>query len=358
MTKKSLGYVELEWICPSCGNRNPGPVKTCGTCGTPQPADVEFVQPAQETLVEDEEKVAAAKAGPDIHCGYCGARNPATAKSCHQCGADLSEGEVRSAGAVLGAYRSQAAPPVTCPACGSPNPATARFCRKCGSGLQAPKPEPVTAGEPAKPPSGFGRMILLAFLGFVALVVVFMVLANRTKDLVGTVADVSWQRTIVIEELGPVVKETWLDEIPEGAELGACRQRAHHTQPEPAPGAKEICGTPYTVDTGSGYGEVVQDCEYQVYADWCEYTVQEWRPMDSVIARGNDLNPQWPALTLSDQQREGERKQDFVVVFETDGKSYQYKVRNPDEFEQFQPGSRWILKVNTFDAITDVSPVR
>ena len=54
MTKKSLGYVELEWICPNCDTKNPGPQKTCLSCGMPQPDDVKFEQRAQETLIEDE----------------------------------------------------------------------------------------------------------------------------------------------------------------------------------------------------------------------------------------------------------------------------------------------------------------
>jgi hypothetical protein len=29
MAEKELGYVELEWRCPSCGNRNPGSAKKC-----------------------------------------------------------------------------------------------------------------------------------------------------------------------------------------------------------------------------------------------------------------------------------------------------------------------------------------
>ena len=37
MTEKSKGFIILEWVCPSCGTRNPGPQQTCSKCGSPQP---------------------------------------------------------------------------------------------------------------------------------------------------------------------------------------------------------------------------------------------------------------------------------------------------------------------------------
>ncbi len=357
MTKKSLGYVELEWICPSCGNRNPGPAEKCGTCGTPQPPDVEFVQPVQEEILQDEEKIAEAKAGPDIHCGYCGARNPATAENCHQCGASLAEGTARQAGAVLGAHRSAPAPPLICPACGSENPATARFCRACGSSLTQPEPVTPAASKPAKPPAGLGRVALFVFLGIVGLFGLFLVLSSRTSDVVGKVTEASWQRSVAIEELAPATKANWLAEIPEGAPLGQCVQKVKRIQDEPAPGAKEVCGTPYTVDTGSGYGEVVQDCRYEIYEEWCEYTVEEWRVATSAVLQGSDLPTQWPTPELTSKQRAGKRVEQFQVVFQTDdGKEYTYRTQNLALFQKLRPGSRWVLKINKLGGITGLEP--
>ena len=72
------------------------------------------------------------------------------------------------------------------------------------------------------------------------------------------------------------------------------------------PNALEVCGTPYTVDKGTGYGEVVQDCVYQIMDNMCEYTVIEWQQVDQVVEEGNDLQPIWPALALG---REPARRQ-------------------------------------------------
>src|SRR3989337_2565526 len=135
MVKKTVGYVKLEWTCPRCGTRNPGPQKFCNGCGAPQPEDVVFEQPAQERLIEDKAELARAKAGPDVHCPYCGARNPAGAKFCGACGGNLAQGQAREKGRVLGAFRSGPAPKVKCPACGTENLADAGRCTNRGSPL-------------------------------------------------------------------------------------------------------------------------------------------------------------------------------------------------------------------------------
>ncbi len=93
MARKTIGYSELEWICPNCNMRNSGIQKNCQSCGSPQPEDVRFVPALKQEILQDEEKISAARAGADIHCGFCGTRNPATAKTCSQCGADLTAGE-------------------------------------------------------------------------------------------------------------------------------------------------------------------------------------------------------------------------------------------------------------------------
>lgn len=363
MAQKTVGFVELEWVCPNCGNRNPGPAQKCGTCGTPQPDEVEFVQPVQETLLEDEARIAAAQAGPDVHCPYCEARNPASAKNCRNCGAPLDDAAARAAGAVLGAHRATpAADAIACPNCGTLNAPQQRRCKKCGAGL-VPGPELEERSRQArrsaqKKGGSLGRVLLFGLLGFGALLALFIFLSNRTSAALGTVEDVNWRRTVVIEELVPVAQENWLTEIPAGTEVGQCRSKVLRTQDEPAPSSVEVCGTPYTVDTGTGFGQVVQDCQYQIYADWCEFTVEEWRQVDSAVATGQGLDAAWPALDFADSQRAGERAEEYIITFSSDGETFRFVTKDPAEAARFQPGSRWNLSVNTFGALTDVEPAR
>ena len=363
MVKKTVGYVRLEWECPQCGTRNPGPQKACSNCGAPQPKKVEFEQPAQEELVTDQAEIALAKAGPDVHCAFCGARNPAGAARCTQCGADLSAAEARQSGRVLGAHRDRPAAPVKCPNCGALNDANAFKCTNCNASLRRPEPEaaapqPISAaGKPASKLWIIG-LAAVAVLVCVGIGILVALSSMAREEVVGQVQSVSWTRTIQIEALQDVTREDWRDEIPADAKMGRCTQKRHHTQDDPAPNATEVCGTPYTVDTGTGHGEVVQDCQYEVYAEWCTYTVQEWKQVDDVTVSGSDLSPQWPVLSLAAEQRAGEHQETYEVVFETEKKTYVYQTSDPDTFAQFQTGSRWKLKVSALGRVKPVERIR
>ena len=362
MVKKTLGYVELEWVCPQCESRNRGTDKKCANCGAAQPDDVEFHQAAQEALITDEAEITAAKASPDIHCGYCGTRNPSTAKTCRQCGGDLTAGAARKSGRVVGAHRQEPAGEALCPHCGASNPATALECSQCGGTMR-----PVAAAPPAKPAAAQPQRKLssIAILGIAALVLIGLGICaaiifslSPGDSLNATVQSVSWERSVVFEALQDVTREAWQDEIPGGASTGACTEKVRTTQPDPAPRSVEVCGTPYTVDTGTGYGEVVQDCEYEVYDDWCEYTVQDWVVADTLVLTGNDLDPRWPDVGVGSTRREGGRQETFQVVFATEEKTYTHSVSDLETFRQFEIGSRWVLNTNKLGGITSIEPAR
>jgi hypothetical protein len=359
MSRESLGFVNLEWTCPFCQSRNPGPEKVCLNCGAPQPDDVEFHQPVQEELVRDEQLIAKAKAGPDIHCPYCGVRNPAGSEQCRGCMGDLSEAAMRLSGRVLGAHRDKAAAPVTCPFCQTENPATNRQCENCGAALEAPGVARREETAVSQPKSNRGRIgLAIAAAVFLLLCAGLIYLFTSTDQVTGEVVEANWTRTVVIEAFGPVSQTGWEDEIPAGASINSCEDRHRHTQSEPAPNAERVCGTPYTVDTGTGLGEVVQDCEYQVYDPWCEYEVEEWYAFDEASLSGQGLNASWPAVQLNTGQREGEQNEQYEVIFAGDGQTYRYTTRDYDRFRQYQPGSRWILEVNTFGAVVSTEPMQ
>ncbi|MCA9933565.1 MAG: zinc ribbon domain-containing protein [Anaerolineales bacterium] len=353
MTKKSLGYVELEWNCPNCGSKNAGTATVCASCGAPQPEDVKFEQAAQEVMLTDQEKIDRAKSGPDIHCAYCGTRNPASSTVCSQCGADLAEGSQRGDGRTLGTHRDKAAPDILCPACGSPNPATAHRCSQCNTSLATPKPT-----QAKQQPAPRRKNTWIYIVGGIALFacVIFAFLLLHTEEEAGQVTSVQWTYTIAIEELGPVEYSTWQDEIPTGAVMGSYQDRVRRTQDSPALNSVEVCGTPYTVDSGTGIGEVVQDCQYEIHDDWCSYTVQEWQQVDAVSSSGNDFAPYWPEPQLLTGQREGESSEQYEIFFDSDGRDYTYDTTDYDTFVQCEIGSKWILNVNALNAVVSISP--
>jgi hypothetical protein len=155
-----------------------------------------------------------------------------------------------------------------------------------------------------------------------------------------------------------VQHQTWRDEIPAGVAVGACELKVRATQDQPAPNAEKICGTPYTVDTGTGTGKVVQDCQYQVKDNWCAYTQQEWTVVDSVVAKGADANPDWPVVKLRADQREGDRQEAYVVLFSSDGKEYQLSVGSAEDLAKYVVGSRWKLKVNALGGVVAAEAAR
>lgn len=361
MTKKTVGYVHLEWECPACGTRNKGIDKICRNCSAAQPNDVQFEQVAQETLIKDEKLIAQAKVGADVHCPFCGTRNPITAEQCSQCLADLTEAKARESGQVLGAHQSKTVPEVACTHCGSMNPGTALHCTHCGAAL--PKPDrPKPAAAKAKRPTGMSKTAQYALFGILGLVVIaciaLVVLSNRTEEVVGEVQGVSWEYAVQIEALMPVEEQDWRDEVPDDAEILSCREEIRRTQPDPAPNAVEVCGTPYTVDTGTGVGEVVQDCEYQIYDDLCTYTELQWREFDLVSLTGDDFAPEWPEPVLAQDQRFGESTETYEVIFNADGRTYTYRPDDLNEYLQFEGGSRWILEVNALNNVRSVTPDR
>lgn len=359
MAKKELGYVELEWTCKRCGTKNPGMQKTCTNCGAPIGSEDQFTLPEEQTLIKDEAKLKQAQKGPDIHCPYCGTANPAGSALCSQCGGDLKEGAAREAGKVMGAHTSAPAPEKPCPYCGKPVRANAQRCPHCGGDLLQSQP-PVPAATPvptAKKPS------LWMIIGGVVLVLacciiggIFIFLSNQTNEERGQVQSVEWERSVQIMEQREVEREAWEENVPSEAKNVACQDKYRETRSEPAPKSTEVCGTPYTLDQGSGAGQVVQDCEYRVSASSCTYTVLDWTVVETLQASGVDANPYWPDLALRSGQQEGDRAESFSVVFDVDGKDYPYRPGDAGEFGRYIPGSDWTLTINGLGAITNIAP--
>jgi len=363
MAKKKIGYVELQWECPNCGTINPGPVKVCQGCGAPQPDDVEFFQASRQELIEDKDKLEKAKAGADIHCAYCGTRNPAGAETCSQCKADLSEGHQRKAGQVVGAFRSGPVQNVQCPHCGAENLETAHRCVQCGGTLTrqtstAPTPQsrPVDQRQPTITPRANRSVLAILGLFFVISCIAVYFLFLRTTDITGTVTDARWERSYVLEELVWVEYQDWYDRIPDSAEITSCTYEARDQSNSPVAGAEEVCGTPYTVDTGSGYAEVVQDCVYLVYDDYCSYNQLEWYAVDTITTNGYDFSPRWPDPSLDDDQRLGERAEYYTIYFSSGSDVYTYSTTDYNLFQQAQIGSRWQLEINSVGDVQSIIP--
>jgi hypothetical protein len=346
--RKSKGFIQLEWECPNCNTRNPGPEKTCASCGAPQPDNVQFVRPAEQKVVTDENAVKAAQAGADIHCGFCGTRNPATATVCSQCGGDLKEGKARQAGRVL--EPAQAAPKtVVCKNCGTENPSANTICSKCGVPLPravVERPVPVMAapGTAAVKPKKTNWLLLGGIGGVLLLccIAALFVFVFPSSSVQATVTDVQWQTSVPVQEQEEVRYTDKQGSAPSDAYDVSCR-----TETERICEQKEV-------DRGNGYAEVVEEC-HDESTDYCSYTVTEWQTIQTYTLDGDDLHPVYSSPNISSDQRLGSASEDLTVYFDTEDGPKTYSPGNVDEFQQFQPGTVWTLKMNAVGAVLDVS---
>ncbi len=364
MSQRSKGFIRLEWTCPNCGTRNPGPQKTCTSCGAPQPENVQFERGASSDFITDETETKRAAAGADIHCAYCGARNPSGAQTCSQCGGNLAEGLRRQSGRVLEAATTPQ-PEIACNNCGQTNPAAGVRCAKCGAPLQraqaappAPPPAPQAAAvaapqagaqppPPAKPLSR--RNILIAALIVFLLCCccgVFFALANMPRDTVtASVERAYWQTSVPVQEEREVSYTNQRGSPPSDAYNVDCRTES-----------QEVC-TERTVDLGNGYAEVVEDCRTETDT-YCSYDIREWRTIREDKLEGYDTSPVYPRPSLGNGQREGNPSITMQVTFTTNDGPRTYTPGDISDFQRFTPGSRWELSVSWLGNIIDVNPAR
>jgi ribosomal protein L40E len=347
MAKRTVGYVQLEWVCPNCNSRNPGPVKTCANCGAPQPENVQFERTVDEKLVTEEKAVQAAQAGADIHCGFCGTRNPATATTCSQCGGDLKEGMKRQSGQVMQA-RPEGPRTVNCTNCGTENPVSNTMCAKCGSPLPrgaAPASAASVLSKPAaaaakKKPNwllfgGIGTALLLCCAA------VLFLFVFPSRSLQGTVTDVHWQTSVPVQEIQAVDHSNERGSPPSDAYNVSC-----HTE------SRDVCEQK-TIDKGNGYAEVVEECHTETEQN-CDYTVDEWRTIQTYTLDGNDLFPVYADPSLTTDQRQGSPSEDLKVIFSTEDGQKTYSPGTVSEFQQFETGSQWMIKMNALGGVVNV----
>lgn len=350
MARRSKGFIELEWTCPNCNTRNKGSQKTCVNCGAPQPENVQFEAPAEKKLVSADVAEQLKGRGADIHCAFCGARNPSTAEVCSQCGADLKEGKARQAGGEIELSAGKLEP-VTCTNCGTVNPGTNINCMQCGAPLPRPAgPAPampastVLADAAAKGAKKKPNRLLLGGIG-VALalccVAILILFVFPSQSVQATVSDVYWQTSIPVQEIRAVDVNDERGSPPSDAYNVSCHDES-----------REVCEE-RTIDRGNGYAEVVEDCHTEA-EQYCDYTVDEWTTIQTYTLDGHDLSPYYEQPNISSDQRLGDESADYTVYFSSEKGEITYSPGSLSEFQQFQPGSSWTLKLNAVGGVLSV----
>jgi hypothetical protein len=263
----------------------------------------------------------------------------------------LKEGKARQSGQTL-----HAAPPplkaVTCTNCGAENPGSARMCKECGAPIKqaeavAPPPLPALAQVPATSTSAPKKKVngwIFAAIGaffLICCVAAVMLFAIPSKSVKGTVTNLQWQTSVPVQEIQAVNYSNERGNPPSDAYNLSCRTDD-----------KEVCEEK-TVDQGNGFAEVVKECHTES-EQYCNYTVDEWKTIRTYTLDGNDNYPVYENPSLSGDQRTSSATESLTVVFSIPDGQETYSPGSISEFQQFEIGSVWTLKMNAMGGVMSV----
>ena len=380
MAQKVVGYREMIWTCPNCGAKNPGSSRVCKSCGAAMSEDVKFEQQTNAGMIKDEKVIEKAKQGPDVYCAYCGNRNPAGTKVCTRCGADLSEGKEREHGTQHSAHLDdqQKKETVICPACGAENSADALKCRSCGTPLntsqqkeEIPPTGQANAGSANKGCGGRGCVFIIILIVIFGVIGMFLLngcgsggisnnsffTGNQGMDsntvLDAVVSSQTWQTAVQV--IGPVDSREsgWRDNVPSDARNLRCENRKRYTSQNEVANSVEVCGTPYAIDMGNGYEQFVQDCVYDVYDSYCEYTISKTDVIDTAKASGSGPNPESPFV--DSKYRTGNQSVSYTVQLrDENGKTYTLNPSSLNEYRDYTVGTEYMIEVNSRGRIVNM----
>jgi hypothetical protein len=255
------------------------------------------------------------------------------------------------------------------------------------------------AGVPAVPPPAVKRRwpyVALSCLGIMMVGVLmlcgFTLYAGfKTYDVEVTVTELHWSRAIPIEAYRTVIEEDWA--IPEAGRQISREERIHHYDEildHYETKTREVCeqvktGTEtYTcgrTSTGNGFfkdktctrptyttrchDETYKDPVYRkepIYQPWYTYEIDKWVLDRTETASGTDHDAYWPEYTLAENERIGERVENYEVHFiDPEGEVYTDTFKYEqwltyDEQEKFTAEIDFfgdVVKIDTGEAIVE-----
>ncbi len=331
-----MAIQEGLWDCEYCGTTGiKGRHKICPTCQQRRQEGVTFYLPEDaEDVTEDEEHLQRAKAGADWICEYCSASNSNLDTVCHHCGQEREDTSVQQE---VKEYGTDDIP---------------------NEGDEAPRRPPPPPEPESEPSKGFKRFIPFVAAGIGVLLlfcVVFYFLVIRTTETTATINNVSWERTIDVEELRTVTEEG--KSIPPGGRK--IREYQEQEEEEVKVGTEEyVCGKR---DLGNGYFEDkictrdVYETQYRNVTIY-EYEIDKWVKDRTERKSGTDFDPAWPKVSYSSKERERGRHETYTLHCKdtTESKTYDINIPNENEWKQYEIGQKLDLKVNALGNATIV----
>lgn len=338
-TTKLIGRYEALWDCASCGTKGIGGLtKKCQTCGSPKEDrhnEVYYTAKDNKKRLSQEEMDSAgitAEHNSDHDCRYCGATLKPTTLTCPICGGEVKNTES--------------------------------------------KPE-----QKAQEKKKVGALPLIIIGG----VVIFLcILVSLIGAIFGgnkkvTVDSVNWERTVTEESYQYAKQEGW--DLPEDAYLISQDKKQSGTEKvivryedkevctteQVEDGYEEVCVTE-DVTYDDGTTETVENCtnepvykdiescqteevpvyeEKPVYDTWYVFKSWAWIVVDSETLKGDDYEAKWPSIEIDEDNREGEKSEEYTVTFQDKkGERYNYVTTDYSEFQKYALGSKWKIEVD------------
>ena len=410
MGRVFMGY----WDCRYCGEADiPGKDRSCPHCGRPRDESVVFHPDqhghphAPRQYVDDPTEANRLRNTPDWLCSYCGSLNSGSKYDCPSCGHTRSESdrhyfqlhpERQSAPDPAERHLSRPETGWYCNFCGSQNSVDATNCAECGRPRFEEHPkeyhesdfsveaddEDAEDDQEDDPPHGspsrsssersyhhswsmpslpsihipwkaVGSILLIAALIAVA---VFILIP---KERYITVTDMSWQRSIEVEEYRTVRESDWY--VPAGGRTQYTQQEIHHYDTvldhyDTVTKSRTVVTGSHTEystrDLGNGYFEEVPHTVYEygteyyteqepvyrqdpVYRTKYYYDIERWVYDHTVTSREHDKSPYWPEVTLKNNQRQGTKHQKYIITAVYEEKSADYTM-DYDEWKNISVG--------------------
>lgn len=342
MARNVWGY----WDCKYCGNKHiRGDNNDCPGCGHSRDADVKFYLDT-ENLVE----VSADKKNDLVNwiCSFCGSQNNASEQYCASCGASRDDAN--------GDYFHRNNEPT------------------------APSSSGSSAAVKKKSPLFIAAMIIIPLAIVIAVIAgisSFVKWFTTPVEKQFTVTDVSWTRSIDIEEMQTRSDSGW--SLPNGARLSHTRielrgytqvldhyeTRTRQVSTQSITGYDEVV-TGYedlgngqfreittmvpqytTVYTTETYEEPVYRSE-PVYDTKYYYDIDFWEKVRSVDTSGSDKNPYWGEVVLGSRERQSEKHENYYISGIADEKTRRYSLSYSD-WSRFNKGDTLELTVRQGD---------
>lgn len=345
-----MGYVEMKWHCDHCDSENWGSDRSCVNCGHVRDEDVEFYLPTEKRRHETIETT-----NPDWVCNFCGALNKDTLDHCEGCGASREErkGDYFSVNKVRKKEKEE----------------------KEQKELEFHEKSAYTPVDNVFINVVDWFISHLKIIGGVvggALLIFLLVWLFMPKPVTLDVNELSWERSIDIEEERTIREEGW--SIPTGGREVSNKEKVHshekvidryetvieqksrqvidHYETVTEQKSREVIDhyedyvSGYR-DLGNGYAEeiisqrpvykteyytetsqepvykteyYIESHEEPVYKDvpiyktWYTYDIEKWFSCRSVDTSGKDKEPYWGTVELAEKEREGTKTEKYYVT--------------------------------------------